>query len=218
MHRRFATLAAAAAALSTQPVTATPIPRFTNGLLTGVSNLETSLGAYDVEWRLATCVDVYGADACAFSTSTGFQFSKAEALEVTKGLNSFLSTMDKTLLPGYKPSTGNSLTFVATPFEAVEMFQRIGPLLRKNGEGVRYHSTNLLGNDHDGGLATNIFTARTLPTPAAVNFATFTPYTAPASAVPEPSSWWLIGLGLGALGVASRKRAGKPALTAGRAA
>jgi len=214
VHRRFATLAAAAAALSTQPVSATPIPQYTGGFLTGVTNLDTSLGAFNVEWRRATCAEVYGAAACTFSSSTGFQFSKAEALEVTKGLDVFMSTMDKTLLPGYKPETGNSFTSVLTPYAMGETFQQIGPNRRKNGEEVKGYATHLLGNDNRVvSDAANGRSSRTLPTARVDNFATWTPYTAPPTAVPEPASWLLMGLGLGALGLASRQRAARRAGT-----
>jgi hypothetical protein len=202
LQRRFATLAAAAAALSSQAALAVPTAVFTDGRLTGVRDLETSVGTFDVDWEVGTCADVYGNDLCT-TVGNPFGFDQAGAQAAATALDDFLTTQDETLLPGYNPATGNTLTFVATPYAIVPFEIRIGPNVRRDGESIAYYLTS--GTSRDGYLWGG--TSRTkVGSSGRQTFATYTPSVVPPSAVPEPATWLMMGLGLAVVGVAGRRR------------
>jgi hypothetical protein len=202
LQRRFATLAAAAAALSSQAALAVPTAVFTDGRLTGVRDLETSVGTFDVDWKLGTCADVYGNDLCT-TVGNPFDFDQAEALAAATALDDFLATQDESLLPGYNPATGNSMTFVATPYAIVPYELRIGPVIRRDGESIASYLTSGLTRDD------YVWSSSTRTKPGSSGrstFATYTPSVVPPSAVPEPAAWLMMGLGLAVVGVAGRRR------------
>jgi hypothetical protein len=196
MNRNLKTLAAAAAALSAQAAVATPVPVFKDSFLVGVENLLVGDTAYDVAWMLSTCADSFGATFCA-DVNSQFPFTQTEALVATTALNDFMSTMDKTLLPGYNPSTGNTLTFVVTPFAIIPRGITVGGRFIRQGESVRGYATGSLNQTNIRDVAINTLSVNT--------YATYTPHVPPPP-VPEPSTWLLMGLGLGALGLAARQR------------
>ncbi len=184
-----------------QSAGAATTPVFTGGLLTGASNLQTDIGAFDVTFTRGTCADVYGAGTCQFG-GTPFMFTQSQALTVATALNSFMLGQDKTKLPGY---TNNHTSTVYTPYGVSERFLRIGPILRPNGHGLDLYFTAFINSTAGNGLQSiqaNGFGGVRL-------YATYTPYVAPPSAVPEPGTWLMLGLGFGVVGAVARSRAGR---------
>ena len=94
MNRKFTTLAAAAAALATQPASAATFSVFTNGVLTGVRDLVFDNAAWNVDFALDKCLNVYGSATCK-TGGTPFPLTQAQALSAATALDGFLGGVDK---------------------------------------------------------------------------------------------------------------------------
>jgi len=190
MHKLALTLAAIAAALLAAPAIAATQIIDGSGHLTGATGVTVGGATYSVEFVDGTCAALFsGCDSASdFTFQTGADADAAALALLAQVLTGAFDT-DYTLTSGCSANS-SELCLIVIPYEL-----RLGDF-----DARLALNDNSLADPGTAGLSSSPTTFDTATNPAFV-FARFTP-----TAVPEPSTWAMMLLGFGGIGLAIRRR------------
>lgn len=171
-----------------------------NGILTGATGVDVAGTLYDVAFLVGSCASVFS--GCDSTSDFAFNGNSSTAAIAAQSLidQVFLGIYDtNSALTQGCTSTSECLTFIPASISGSGYYASVFGVYAVNRSGSGSDSvsdpvpTNLTNPNYDFANTTNITWGR------------FTP-SAIISAVPEPSTWAMMLVGFGAMGVALRRR------------